>query len=85
MGDIDDKIEFFICKFHTKYDGLFGNNILKKLKAIIDLKDDLFVVGNKKIPMNYTLEDKEYFFETDGVYNVELNINKENGTLDVIF
>ena len=75
----EEKIEFLVCKFHDKYDGLIGNNILKKLKATINMGDDILLIGNNKIPLHYLNETAEYCFEKIGIHEVILSVSQKEG------
>lgn len=58
---------------------MIGNNILKPLGAIINLNDDVIIVGEKKIPLRYEDQQVEYHFEKPGIYQVELPVKYKEG------
>lgn len=60
--DTEEKLEFLEIKFHDKFDGLVGNNILMPLQAEISYKQRILKLrtGNE-IPLYFnTEEEKEY-------------------------
>lgn len=75
----ENKIEFLVCHFHDHYDGLIGNDILKQLKAIINLKENILDINGKHIPINYAIDSNEYYFEKDGFYAITLAVEHQNG------
>lgn len=45
------KLEFLLFKFHDANNGLIGNNILRQLFAVINLKENFLEIGDKRIPI----------------------------------
>lgn len=57
LGNTENKVEFLVCKFDTRYDGLIGNNILGKLNAIVNFKENILEIDGKRIPLKHALVD----------------------------
>lgn len=41
------------CKFHDYYDGIIGNDVLKRFGAVIDYTNDKLMINDKEIPLQY--------------------------------
>lgn len=77
----DTKIEFFVCQFHNQYNGLIGNNILRQMKAIINMKDNILKLEETEIPIRYTNDGVEYYFEKKGLHKIMLPVEQKNGLI----
>lgn len=53
LGPISDWIYLIECKFHDKFHGIIGNDILRKYNAIIDYKENQLVLNNKNVPLEF--------------------------------
>lgn len=54
LGDDNEKFNLIECKFHDYYDGIIGNDVLKRFGAIIDYANDRLIINNRIIPLLYT-------------------------------
>lgn len=53
LGDENEKMNLIECKFHDYYDGIIGNDILIRFKAIIDYSDNKLLINNIETPLQY--------------------------------
>lgn len=82
FGDTPNvKIEFLVCNFHDQYNGLIGNNILRQLKAIVNLKDNVLTINDRNLHIRYTNDSVEYYFERKGLHEVILPIEQKEGLI----
>lgn len=44
-------VDFIVVKFHNYYDGLIGNDILKRLNALIDYKNNQLNLNEKSVSL----------------------------------
>uniref|UniRef100_A0A1A9WLN0 RVP domain-containing protein n=1 Tax=Glossina brevipalpis TaxID=37001 RepID=A0A1A9WLN0_9MUSC len=51
IGNSHQKMELIECKFHDLYDGILGNDFLKKYGGIIDYKNDELIINGRHIPL----------------------------------
>lgn len=68
LGDDKENFDLIECKFHDYYDGIIGNDVLKRFGAIIDYTSDSLMINDKKIPLFYA-----------GTHTVQFIIPEENG------
>ena len=54
FGKVEDTINFIECKFHDFYDGIIGNDVLHRYRAIIDYNRNLLLMNNKVIPLIFS-------------------------------
>lgn len=53
LGDPNEKIDLIECKFHDFYDGIIGNDILKRFKAVINYTTDTLYIDGRQIKLLY--------------------------------
>lgn len=78
-GDPEMKLEFLVCEFHNHYNGLIGNNILRQMQAIINLKENFLQLEDRKIPIRYTNGGVEHYFGKIGLHEVTLPVTQKQG------
>jgi hypothetical protein len=59
-NESDIIVGFLEYKFHEKFDGLLGNNILVKLNAVVDFKNRFFETDKAKIPIYLNKNEEIY-------------------------
>lgn len=70
LGNSSEMIEFIVVKFHNFYHGLIGNDILKRLNAIIDYKNNQLNIDGKLIPL---------IFGNKTEHKVNISVEQEEG------
>lgn len=68
LGDENEKFNLIECKFHDYYDGIIGNDVLKRFGAIIDYTNDKLLINNMKIPLLYA-----------STHTIQFIVPEENG------
>lgn len=53
LGNPQDWIYLIECKFHNTYDGIIGNDILRKYKAVTDYNQNILKINNQIIPLKF--------------------------------
>lgn len=53
LGDPQEWIYLIECRFHDKYDGIIGNDILRKYRAIMDYDLNVLKINNLNIPLRF--------------------------------
>uniref|UniRef100_A0A1A9WQ36 Uncharacterized protein n=1 Tax=Glossina brevipalpis TaxID=37001 RepID=A0A1A9WQ36_9MUSC len=53
IGNPHQKMELIECKFHDLYDGILGNDVLKKNGGVIDFRNDELIINDRHIPLLY--------------------------------
>lgn len=69
-------------KFHDRYDGLIGNNILVPLGAKIDLGNKTLSLVNKELKLqfgNYEEEIPVYNIQQGGTYSMKIPVPQRDG------
>lgn len=81
LGCTNDWIYLIECKFHETYDGILGNDVLQRYKAIIDYESNQLKMNEKTIPLHF-LDEKIIKFITNtecGLVHIKdhYNANRE--------
>lgn len=53
LGDPQEEIQLIECQFHGIFDGIIGNDILRRYRAIINFRNNTLIINNKKVPLLY--------------------------------
>lgn len=51
LGNGNDTMTLIECRFHNDYDGIIGNDILRKYKAVIDYSNNQLIINHKSVPL----------------------------------
>lgn len=70
FGNSNEEIYFLVCKFHDTYDGIIGNDILKRFDAKIDYKLNQLEINNNTVPIS---------FQNEKPCTIQLIVNQKNG------
>jgi hypothetical protein len=72
--------KFYVYSVDDRYDGLIGSNLLKQLRANIDMKKQILFLDNTKIPIVYSAPMKEtYELPPRCELKVKLPVNTDCG------
>lgn len=82
LSSSSQKVEFLVCDFHDRFDGLIGNNILMQIKAVVDYRTNHLIVGEKKIKLCFDSNNKTNDVGSGNEYEemeLDLTVSQKDG------
>lgn len=77
LGDENEQFNLIECKFHDYYDGIIGNDVLKRYGATIDYMQNILFINNLRTPLLYanTRTVKFIVAEETGLIHIKKQCN----------
>ena len=77
----NETFEFFVYNFSNKYEGLIGNDILRKYKSIIDFEKDTLTLNNVTLPLHIYENPKSIIQIRPGEHLYKIPVSTETGNI----
>lgn len=78
---LNENFRFYVYKFNDNYEGLLGNDILRKFKAIVDYNGNTITINKQKFQLNFDTRVKKFLSIQPGEHFYKLPINRKNGDI----
>ena len=77
----NENFEFYVYNFNNNFEGLIGNDILRKFKSHINYSNNTLIINNKSLPLYYDNNKKVVLNLKPGDHSYEIPVNIDKGNI----